>query len=74
MEEVVMATLFFPGCNPKADHPEASAKLAEYIKDKFGVDPVGCCRVDHPKLTSQDTAGGGCCRYRICPLPVMTYL
>lgn len=51
-----MANLFFPGCKPKADHKEASAKLAAYIKEKFGVDPQGCCRVDHPKLTPQDTA------------------
>ena len=51
-----MATIFFGGCTPTADHPEESKKLAEYIKGKYGVDPIGCCRVNHPKLTEKDTA------------------
>lgn len=51
-----MATLYFGGCTPTADHPEASKKLAAYIKEKFQVDPVGCCRINHPKLTPEDTA------------------
>ena len=51
-----MATIFFGGCTPTADHPAESKKLAEYIQKKFGVEPIGCCRVNHPKLTEQDTA------------------
>lgn len=51
-----MATMFFGGCTPTADHPEESKKLAEYIHDKYQVDPAGCCRKNHPKLTDQDTA------------------
>lgn len=51
-----MANLFFPGCKPKADHPDESARLAAYIQEKFGIEPQGCCRKDHPKLTPADTA------------------
>ncbi|MFR4757063.1 MAG: hypothetical protein ACLT9P_02295 [Evtepia gabavorous] len=31
-------------------------RLAAYIQSKRVVTPVGCCRVDHDKLTPADTA------------------
>ena len=51
-----MANLYFPGCKVKGDVPAASEKLAAYIQSKRVVTPVGCCRVDHDKLTPADTA------------------
>lgn len=51
-----MANLYFPGCKVKGDFPAASEKLAAYIQSKRVVTPVGCCRVDHDKLTPADTA------------------
>lgn len=51
-----MADVFFPGCKPSATYPEASGKLAAYIKGRFGASPIGCCRVNHEKLTPADRA------------------
>lgn len=51
-----MANLYFPGCKVKGYFPAASEKLAAYIQSKRVVTPVGCCRVDHDKLTPADTA------------------
>ena len=51
-----MANLYFPGCKVQGDFPAASEKLAAYIQSKRVVTPVGCCRVDHDKLTPVDTA------------------
>ena len=52
-EETIMANLYFPGCKVKGDFPAASEKLAAYIQSKRVVTPVGCCRVDHDKLTGR---------------------
>lgn len=51
-----MADIFFPSCKAKSAYKESSEKLAKYIKNKFDVDPIGCCKVNNPKLTSEDTA------------------
>ena len=50
-----MSYVFFPSCKAKADYPAASALLQEYIAERYGVAPIGCCRVHHKKLTSADT-------------------
>lgn len=50
-----MPYVFFPSCKAKADYPAASALLQEYIAERYGVAPIGCCRVHHKKLTSADT-------------------
>lgn len=52
-----MSRKFFPGCKVKARYPEASAWLAEQVLERGYADElVGCCRVDHQKLTPDDTA------------------
>ena len=51
-----MATIFFPSCKARADYKSASKKLAEYIKEKQGVSPIGCCRINHTKLEDGDRA------------------
>ena len=52
-----MTRLFFPGCKVKARYPEASAWLAEQVISRGYADEVtGCCRIEHQKLTQDDTA------------------
>ena len=51
-----MANIFFPSCKARAVYKEPSQKLAEYIKSKFDIDPIGCCKINSPKLTENDTA------------------
>ena len=50
-----MANVFFPSCKAKADYPASSTLLQEYIAKQYNVSPIGCCRVHHKKLTSEDT-------------------
>lgn len=52
-----MTRVFFPGCKVKAKYPEASERLEKAVMDRGYVDEVtGCCRVNHQKLNSDDTA------------------
>ncbi|MFQ6794292.1 hypothetical protein [Thomasclavelia sp.] len=51
-----MANIFFPSCKAKASYPQASKQLAKYIENKYAIDPIGCCKVNHKKLTKDDTA------------------
>ncbi len=51
-----MADVFFTSCKAKASYKGASVKLQRYIKQKMDIDPIGCCRLGHQKLTSEDTA------------------
>lgn len=52
-----MARKYFPGCKIKARYPEASEWLTEQVLARgYADEAVGCCRVEHQKLTSEDTA------------------
>ena len=51
-----MAEIFFPSCKAKAAFPKSSQKLAAYIKRRYNVDPIGCCKLNNSKLTKDDTA------------------
>ena len=52
-----MTRVFFPGCKVKNRYPEASAWLAEQVIARGYADEItGCCRVNHQKLTPDDTA------------------
>ncbi len=51
-----MAEIFFPSCKTKLAYPESSEKLNNYIKKKLNIETTGCCRPNHSKLTSNDTA------------------
>lgn len=51
-----MAYVFFPSCKAKADYPASSARLHEYMAQRYGVAPIGCCRAHHKDLTPADTA------------------
>lgn len=55
-----MTIVFFPSCKARADYKEESQKLAEYMKNRYNVEPIGCCRVNHQKLTSEDMAAVVC--------------
>ena len=50
-----MAFLFFPSCKAQASYPQASTQLHAYIKARYAIDPIGCCRVHHSKLGVDDT-------------------
>ena len=51
-----MAFYYFPSCKATAQFKDASRKAREYVKGKYGITPVGCCRPNHKKLTADDTA------------------
>lgn len=51
-----MAYVYFPSCKALAQFKEASLKAKNYVHQKFGITPLGCCRPNHKKLTSADTA------------------
>lgn len=51
-----MAYYFFPSCKATAQFKEASKAAREYVNQKFGIKPIGCCRPNHKKLTADDTA------------------
>ncbi len=52
-----MTRVFFPGCKVKRAYPEASEKLkASVIEQGWADEVTGCCRVNHQKLTEEDTA------------------
>ncbi len=51
-----MAYFYFSSCKATAQFKEASKKAKSYVNQKFGIAPIGCCRPNHKKLTSEDTA------------------
>lgn len=51
-----MAHYYFPSCKVTAQFKEPSMRAREYIKAKYGIDPIGCCRPNHQKLRAEDTA------------------
>ncbi len=51
-----MANVFFPSCKISADYKDASAQLWAYLQSKMEIEKTGCCRVNHSKLTPEDTA------------------
>lgn len=51
-----MSFYYFPSCKATAQFKDASAKARKYIKDKYGIAPIGCCRPNHKKLAADDTA------------------
>lgn len=51
-----MAYSYFPSCKVTAYFKEASKKARSYVNQRYGITPIGCCRPNHKKLTSKDTA------------------
>ena len=51
-----MAYYFFPSCKATAQFKEASKAARAYVKEHFGIAPIGCCRPNHKKLSPEDTA------------------
>ena len=51
-----MSLLFFPSCKVKANYPEPSARLLEYLGNRYQISTMGCCKVDYPKPAPDDTA------------------
>lgn len=51
-----MSDVYFSSCRFKANYPEESERVTAYLKDKLGIDPIGCCRPNHSKLTPDDRA------------------
>ena len=57
IQNFIMAKIYFPSCKNKIAYPNASKKLQEYLVRNNRVEKVGgCCRSDHRKLSSEDTA------------------
>lgn len=50
-----MAKIFLPSCKITAGYPKESEALAKYIQKKFGIEPLGCCRVNYQNFTDEDT-------------------
>ena len=48
--------MFFPSCKIKATFPKESARLADYLEQRFGIAKTECCRINRVKLTEKDTA------------------
>ena len=51
-----MSIYYFSSCKTTVQFKEASIKATEYVKERLGIDPIGCCRINHKKLTKEDTA------------------
>ncbi|AIF52965.1 hypothetical protein [Pelosinus sp. UFO1] len=51
-----MTKFFFPSCKAKATYTHASEKLRIYMRDRYNIDSIGCCRTEYQKLTVQDSA------------------
>ena len=51
-----MAEYFFPSCKVVGDFKNESDRLAKYMKKRFGLDPIGCCRPNYSKLEENDKA------------------
>lgn len=51
-----MAIYFFPSCKVQQQYPAQSQKLQAYLKQRFGIEPVGCCRPNMDKPGPEDTA------------------
>ncbi len=51
-----MAYVFFPSCKATAQFKGASEGARDYVRERFGIDPIGCCRPNHRKLGPGDTA------------------
>lgn len=47
---------YFPSCKVSAQFKDSSRQAREYIRKRFGIGPVGCCRPNHKKLAAGDTA------------------
>ena len=39
-----MAYYYFPSCKATAQFKDASKKARAYVKEQFGINPMGCCR------------------------------
>lgn len=51
-----MSFYYFPSCTVSEVYPNASRKAGQYIKEKYEIDPIGCCRPNYAALTPEDTA------------------
>ena len=51
-----MAYYYFPSCKATAQFKEASKAARAYVNQKFEIEPIGCCRPNHKKLTAEDAA------------------
>ena len=46
-EVIEMTEYFFPSCKVVGDFKNESDRLAKYMKKRFGLDPIGCCRPNY---------------------------
>ena len=51
-----MSKFLFPSCKAKATYTNASEKLRSYMRERYNIDSVGCCRAEYQKITAQDSA------------------
>jgi len=51
-----MTYYYFSSCKATAQFKEASKQARQYVNQKLGINPIGCCRPNHKKLTSEDIA------------------
>ena len=50
-----MKKIFYPGCRIKRACPVASARLAEYLEERYHIPAAGCCKKDYTYLDEPDT-------------------
>lgn len=51
-----MSRIFFPSCKITQAYPQASKQLKAYLKRRFAIEPIGCCRSNYALLSADDTA------------------
>ncbi|MDD2956082.1 MAG: hypothetical protein PHD67_07190 [Oscillospiraceae bacterium] len=51
-----MSVVFFPSCKAKTDFPRESERAAKYLRARFGIEPMGCCRAGFSGLGPEDRA------------------
>ena len=51
--QIMGRKIFFPGCRIKKACPEASRRLAEYLKKTYGLTAAGCCKEDFALLNEE---------------------
>ena len=51
-----MAMIYFPSCKFSAYSPESSKKICDYLRNRYDMKVMGCCRKGRLALTKEDTA------------------
>ena len=51
-----MADIYFPGCHYTLHSPQNSRKIRDWLRQKYGIRPMGCCSVHLGRVRPNDRA------------------